>query len=340
MTDSLRALLTEIIDYAGLFPPAELSLDSAVRSYAAHRASRDAWMLSRFVCPVGRLRDLEPHLAELIKGDDVFRFSVLLRGGPSRAAFLDALARDLEEVGAFRSRQGARVEVSAAEVRAPADELARADTPRLTAFLDDAAALMDRHGPPRLAPFYEAGFAGGGWRSTLGAFVAALGAHDRGRARGAGPTAGPTAGRVGPAGLKLRCGGVTDDAFPSPEEVAFVIATCRDHGVPMKFTAGLHHPLRHFNEGQGVTMHGFLNVFAAVVTAWEQKLEAPRIQQILEDTSPDGFSFDEGRLSWKGYAVPTERVKDHREHAAVSFGSCSFDEPREDLRAMGLFPAD
>ena len=31
-----RALLAGMVDYAGLFPPAELPLDDAVREYAAH----------------------------------------------------------------------------------------------------------------------------------------------------------------------------------------------------------------------------------------------------------------------------------------------------------------
>ena len=37
MSPSLRALLTGIVDYAGLFPPAQLSLDEAIRNYARYR---------------------------------------------------------------------------------------------------------------------------------------------------------------------------------------------------------------------------------------------------------------------------------------------------------------
>ena len=46
-----RALLSELFDYAGLFPPARLDLDTAVRNYACYLDEPEAWMLSRFVVP-------------------------------------------------------------------------------------------------------------------------------------------------------------------------------------------------------------------------------------------------------------------------------------------------
>ena len=54
--------------------------------------------------------------------------------------------------------------------------------------------------------------------------------------------------------VKLRCGGAS---IPSAEQVALVIASCREAGVPFKATAGLHHPVRRGAE------HGFLNLLAA-----------------------------------------------------------------------------
>ncbi len=54
-TRSLATLLTGIVDYAGLFPPAALSMKEAVLQYAHHLKDADAWMLARFVVPVARL---------------------------------------------------------------------------------------------------------------------------------------------------------------------------------------------------------------------------------------------------------------------------------------------
>ena len=58
MSPTLRALLTRLIDYAGLFPPARLPLDQALRNYADYRQSADNWMLGRFIIPAIRLQEL------------------------------------------------------------------------------------------------------------------------------------------------------------------------------------------------------------------------------------------------------------------------------------------
>src|SRR5580698_9340300 len=65
---AVQALLERLIDYAGLFPPAALSMKEAVRNYAAYRAGENRWALGRFVLPVARfdeflieLRDLPGH---------------------------------------------------------------------------------------------------------------------------------------------------------------------------------------------------------------------------------------------------------------------------------------
>ncbi|HKW14407.1 MAG TPA: hypothetical protein VJS69_07980 [Candidatus Krumholzibacteria bacterium] len=55
---TLHTLLHTIVDYAGLFPPAGLSMDSAAGLYASYHASTHAWMLGRFVVPVSRLDEL------------------------------------------------------------------------------------------------------------------------------------------------------------------------------------------------------------------------------------------------------------------------------------------
>src|SRR5262245_35756037 len=57
---SLRVLLSHVIDYAGLFPPAGLPLPIVVERYAGFLASPDAWMLNRLVLPADRLAEIVP----------------------------------------------------------------------------------------------------------------------------------------------------------------------------------------------------------------------------------------------------------------------------------------
>ncbi|MBO9610123.1 MAG: hypothetical protein J7639_29460 [Paenibacillaceae bacterium] len=55
MFASMKAFMGQIIDYAGLFPPAALPLESAIRHYAAYRSGPDGWMLGNFVLAAAQL---------------------------------------------------------------------------------------------------------------------------------------------------------------------------------------------------------------------------------------------------------------------------------------------
>ena len=105
--------------------------------------------------------------------------------------------------------------------------------------------------------------------------------------------------------VKLRCGGAYT---PSVEQVALVIAACRDAGVPFKCTAGLHHAMRRGEE------HGFLNILAATDarrTRGSRPCSPRRTPPRSTSTAPDRSLF-------------------------TSFGSCSWREPVDDLEALGL----
>lgn len=69
-TNSIRALLTEMVDYAGLFPPSALSMAEAVRNYAVYKNSIYDWMLGRFVVPVSRLEEFLENAKEFLPRDE------------------------------------------------------------------------------------------------------------------------------------------------------------------------------------------------------------------------------------------------------------------------------
>jgi hypothetical protein len=54
---SLEALLANLIDYAGLYPPAALPLKEVAEKYAAYRASPHGWMLNRLVLSAAKLAE-------------------------------------------------------------------------------------------------------------------------------------------------------------------------------------------------------------------------------------------------------------------------------------------
>ena len=140
---------------------------------------------------------------------------------------------------------------------------------------------------------------------------------------------------------KIRTGGITEDAFPTSREVARFIRRCVEVGAPFKATAGLHHPLRaryrltYAPDAPNGLMFGFLNVFlaAALVRAGASEDEAIAM---LEATDARDLHFDDLGLSWREHRLTTEQLRAARRSLARSFGSCSFSEPVDDLRALTL----
>ncbi len=115
---------------------------------------------------------------------------------------------------------------------------------------------------------------------------------------------------------KVRCGGAR---VPSVEELAAFVRGCREQGVVFKATAGLHHALP--VEGQ----HGFLNLLAACVFGDED--------DALRD---DAFELDAHSFRWRGRSAGAAELARVREELFAGFGSCSFDEPVGELKALRL----
>lgn len=286
MTDSaIRTLLNGLIDYAGLFPPAALSMTEAVANYAAYRDSPDSWALGRLVMPVGRLVEFEESVARYLNGAP-WPLSVLAQGA------------DRDTIGAFSARHAGRIVIENVEAKAatPSEVAALAPLAKLaTVFVE----IPVHHDPSVL--------------------VAAIRAH----------------------GLraKIRTGGVTADAFPAAGEVAQFLAECARQAVMFKATAGLHHPLRGdypLTYAPGAprgAMFGFLNVFLAAAFV-RHGLPAADIALLLDERDTGALRIMAEGVEWRGRLLTTAALAETRAHFAVSFGSCSFREPIDDLFAL------
>jgi len=69
-TRSVHALLEHLIDYAGLFPPAALTMQDAVRNYARYRDGEYSWALGKFVVPQARAVEVPKEFPLSILGVD------------------------------------------------------------------------------------------------------------------------------------------------------------------------------------------------------------------------------------------------------------------------------
>jgi hypothetical protein len=308
---ALAEFMATMIDYAGLFPPAALEVPAAVAEYAKHRGEPEAWMLGRFIAPAARLADVGAAAAPRLGSGPVWEFSVLVGARDSAAAALETVATQGRAVADFESAHAGRARVVCLEAPLPTD--APADfVARFVAALD-AAGLGGRDLFLELLP--------GGDDAAAVARIAAIGAGAPGSPR---------------VGAKLRCGGVTADAFPSVARVAAVLGACAAHDLPLKCTAGLHHPVRHRAAEPEVMMHGFLNVFGAGLLAWRDGADQALLEACVAETEAAAFTFTDEAFAWRDRTVATEDVRRIRRRALAGFGSCSFAEPRADLQALGM----
>lgn len=140
---------------------------------------------------------------------------------------------------------------------------------------------------------------------------------------------------------KIRMGGVVARAFPSVPDVARFLLACKDLGVPFKATAGLHHPLRGPQrivpgEDPMCWMHGFLNLSLAAVLLSVGSIADDELVEVLSESEASAFSFSHGRIVWRDREVTVEQIERSRRSFFSSFGSCSFDDPVQDLASLGL----
>ena len=79
LKESARILFSGVIDYAGLFPPSQISMPEAVMNFATYKNSNYSWMLGRFVLPVARLDEFMESATDLIGREtgEGWRLSVL-----------------------------------------------------------------------------------------------------------------------------------------------------------------------------------------------------------------------------------------------------------------------
>lgn len=301
----VNVFLEELIDYAGLFPPASLDLDAAVETFVRHRSSPQAAALGRFVIPASRLDEFStlasPHLPAVPEFDatdddpEPWAVSALV----SAAGDLEKVEADLALIEAFNDRhttvgKGAAI-VDTIELKAETGQ--------------EIDAILDRL-DDEIYPYFELDH-----RGDVRGAVAAIAGLD--------------------GGAKVRTGGITPEAHPTVDELAGFILACHRAEVPFKATAGLHHPVRAHQASVGVVQFGFLNVFVGAALLHAGVVDASTFGEVLAEESADAFEHSTDGLGWRGRMIDVEQLVAARSRFGHSFGSCSFDEPMQDLVTLG-----
>ena len=297
----LHAALANFIDYAGLFPPAGLDLATTVANHDRYARSTERWMLGRLVLPIAALGQVPALLGAgiLAEGDrhGAREWHISVLVTPEDTP--GEVASAVERFHASPFTTGVRVTALEATLQSPAGVLT---LPAATGTLERFVEIPLDH--------------------TRDAWLDAIA---------------PTGCRA-----KVRTGGVTEDRFPAPTALAGCLHACAVRGVALKATAGLHHPVRNAyrltyepDSPSGV-MHGFVNLLVAVLTLDAGGSERDAVRA-LETTDPRRFKVSADAITWEGERFGPDGCEDTRARLLRSVGSCSFEEPVAELRALGLW---
>jgi hypothetical protein len=295
----IGAFLQELIDDASLFPPAMLPMAEAVAQHLEYRRGPYHWALARFVCPASRLPELTSIVSE--EGGP-WRLSVILDMA-GHMPWTVSLATALKEVSRFQ--EAGRGSVESLEARLPAG----AEVEEFASAMAEAATVA-----PGARPFVELPLAEG-WEVGIPRALEAMARLE------------------GKVGAKVRCGGTRSQDFPTPHQLARFITWCARLGLPLKATAGLHHPLPHPDPLLGIRQHGFLNVIGGALMAVSGQVDEDALLELLCDDHPARFRLDAYGFAWRDRTLPPEEIERGR-RLVTCFGSCSFLEPLEGLAAL------
>ena len=292
----MDTLLGGLVDYAGLFPPAALAMPEAVAGYARYTQGPHRATLGRFVLPVARLDEFAVAADPFLPPGDD-----PVAGQQAWRLSVLAGPQDAEALAAFNAWEEGRAQIDMVEARAGSSseiaELAGALGGSFTVYVEVPA-----HGDP----------------------LGVLRDVKRHGLR-----------------AKIRTGGITADAFPTPAEVLRFLDVCAMLDLPFKATAGLHHPLRgeypltYAADSAHGTMHGFLNVFLASLLL-RKGVPAAEVGPLLDERDPAMLAVADDGIIWRGRRLSLQDVAEARASFAGSFGSCSFEEPVQDLSSLQL----
>jgi hypothetical protein len=298
VVDARTSAFAAFVDYAGLFPPASLTVEQAVAGYRENRTTSSGWVSGRFLVRASQLEELASVVTPTMTVDEgPWEIGVVFDTTPAEAA---------SRAAAFHAEMEPALSVAAAETR-----ITDPSHSGITALVTTIGSIN-----PDVVAFLEV-LRNADVRSQIDRIGSVLGA----------------AGMAG--GAKLRCGGVTSDLFPSTADVAAFISAAVDASVPFKATAGLHQPVRHFDAELDVWRHGFINLLIATAAATAGETDEI-VHEIVREIDPEAFAISPAFAKWKDLRFPGSAIRRMRQRNFIAYGSCDFDEPIESLTAMSL----
>lgn len=298
MSRIAHAVLDRLIDYAGLFPPAGLSMTETVANYAGYQRRDDAWALARLVIPVNRLAEFEIAYGQLPESDrHATRWPITALVGPDPAA-------DRAVIQAFNQKHDANgPRIESLEVRV-------ASTQQVEAVADALALGLELYCELPLT-------------SELPALVATVkrcGVRTKARTGGVKAVDIPAPEAV-----------LAFIATCAAERLAFKATAGLHH--PIRGLA----PLTYSPDSPCATMFGYLNLILAASLVWAGRPERDALA-VLTAENHSLLRLDQDVIEWGAVRVTAEEIERARREFVLAIGSCSFTEPLGEIRQLGIEP--
>ncbi len=297
MSTAVRALMTGLIDYAGLFPPAGLPMREAVGNFAGYRRvpALQPDCLGRFVVPARRLAEFGAAFDELPEEDreGIWALSVLLTK--------ETAEKDLALAQAFAAGR-ADIEIGAFETPADSSEAIE----RLRALVPAGQEIYFEL--PIQAPNLD----------RLLATIARTGAWAKVRTGGIEAKAFPS-----PDALLNFLTACTEARAPWK-------ATAGLHHALRGNAALTYKPA-----SPCAKMYGYLNVFLAATALWVGRPQVQALA-LLSGEGRGDLRIDDDAITWRGVRLTASEIAAARRSFCRSIGSCSFTEPVAEILELDI----
>jgi hypothetical protein len=321
---SLNIFMQGLLDYAGLYPPATLSLQDSLKNFAGYYHHNHENWLGKFILPVNKIDDTILILSKqniFSKLKNKAQFSIILSNSKSLSEYQNCLQNDLILIKKLMNQFGDTIDLQSFEILPPIEVVNSDNTILMRNFLIYSSEIL--FGFSDRADFYcELPFS-----EKLNDYLTAIKKQNENIS-------------LLKVSVKLRTGGVTPQQIPSSKEIANAIILCAEQKLPIKATAGLHVPVPNDNPQVGAKLHGFLNIFSCMLLCYDkilndQKTINPQeLEDIMTTYSYKDFKFSETGLQIgesKDRFISNQKMTDLRKDYIKSFGTCSFLEPIEHL---------
>lgn len=326
-------LLEQLFDYAGLFPPTKLPLDTALSNYMTYQTHPNHKMLGKFILPAAQCPDAASTLEHKAPTQTLL-FSILLTQAKNEAEILSILQHDSALLKNFVNKNKNCL-ISSFEISLPID-CYKLSSEQLSILIDKMLEILktEINLSTEFDFFCEMPFLS---HIQMTQFLSNVYEYNNSE-------------RCHKISIKLRTGGVTPQSVPSSETLAEAIILLGKFSISFKVTAGLHVPIPNFNAQVNAKMHGFLNVlFAGMCAFWDalpsdipefptEPSLAPYIKDIIANLDYTNLTPQSEHIVLNIPSHPKQKIlftpdiiDEFRKKYFKGIGTCDFIEPTQYL---------